>query len=125
MIDLKKYYYYICACTSRLHLRSKESLFYLLYKILATCPKYWGGPSGQWVEINGKCYIFVAGADLFHDQAHLFCEAMQAKVVEPQSISQNQAISAAFDRTACNAWPWIHGCTDYWIGVHNRFGLDQ
>ena len=82
----------------------------------------------QWVEVNGKCYIFVAGADLSNDHAHGFCNGLQAKVVEPQSIAENQAISAAFDRTVCKELKSeysLEQCTDYWIGVNSKFGSDQ
>ena len=62
--------------------------------------------------------------------ANNFCNALQAKLVEPQSISENQAISAAFDRTACKEMKFEYpqdsdGCPDYWIGVNSKYGLDQ
>ena len=55
---------------------------------------------------------------------------MQAKMVEPKSQAENQAISEAFDRTACKDMDkysqyTVRRCTDYWLGVNSFLGENE
>ena len=71
-------------------------------------------PEG-WTLLRGSCYLF-NNANVDINEAGVFCEEFGAKVVEPKSAEEDQAIFKALDKSVC-AEAETKGCYKYWIGA--------
>ena len=83
-------------------------------------PKYCesGGPNAcpeGWKQIGDACYVF-SNAGLNFEDAQAYCAEFEAKLVEPQSQEEDQAIFLGLDKSICKEAK-TKGCYHYWIGV--------